>query len=64
MGGDDCENKNIDDVDEARCVQTEPKKKLSPQEAAEQAELLRARIKAKNQVNALPMASYSLHGLQ
>ena len=31
-------------------VQTEPKKKLTPEEAAQQAEELRKRIKAKNQV--------------
>lgn len=32
-------------------LQTEPKKKLTPEEAAQAAEELRKKIKAKNQVN-------------
>ena len=42
-------------------VQTEPKKKLTPEEAAQQAEELRKRIKAKNQVC---LASYHAKGFQ
>lgn len=42
-------------------VQTEPKKKLTPEEAAQQAEELRKRIKAKNQVC---LATYLAKGFQ